>query len=620
MQILIYKNFSGPNGSIQIKVIRGDLSEATYPGVYSLQVTKFDIIDENQDGINEPGEHMLVHNIRVRNTGGMPSPEQRSIKLLIQGTQFLDPVIAEPLELPRAIQPGQEIEVPGVLRAYIKNEWSEKPLGTKLECRENVCLVAMLDERLKRPLPGFCIAAQTLITYPLTLDQPTYLDCVAKGDIVRFKWVLHNISNKAYGIESFLRRAAATKISDPNRFFNLTYASAEKPDEASDNIPNIQPNSMITIDQDFSVNNLTMEFSEGYLTLELMLADPLTGTLRSVLKHRMHMQISGKYSLSPNPSYLLVVNSKTPNHAIHQIITFVRQRLHTSLDIFNLSLGGSFTSPVTNTSVLRSYSGKSIIIFGNAFPYFNKGDLFPWILLDPWQTSLLLKARTNIFFASVGNMQSLTNWAKRVTFPAYDFSAGKQGSQCQNVQSVAAELKKTDPKSLTEELIVHRFPVTTGIFGTIQSTMDSKARKAAKALNKSLPLRRFLTVPDVEAAKSGKKTGGIIVCEGVPKSSNLIASVGTFLPNGDGSNALAPYHVYFAVSCLPFAVKARMFWNILGSITSEGVSCDIIYRAVENFYSGIPGQPAMVDLKVRVNDGVWSIGIEFYIRPSKLFA
>jgi hypothetical protein len=181
---------SGPQGSIQIKVIRGDLSEATYPSPYSLQVVKFDIIDENGDGINEPGEHLLVHNIRVKNAGGMPSPEARSIHLLIQGTQFLEPKALEPLELPRSIQPGQEVDVPGVLRAYIRNEWSEKPLGESLNYVDNVQLLAIFHERLNRPIPNFCGRTQIAIRYPLRLDPPTYLDCVAKGDRVRFKWVV----------------------------------------------------------------------------------------------------------------------------------------------------------------------------------------------------------------------------------------------------------------------------------------------------------------------------------------------------------------------------------------------------------------------------------------------
>lgn len=167
------------------------MSEATYPSPYALQVINFDIIDENEDGINEPGEHIIVHNIRVRNVGGMPSPESRSIHLLIQGTQFLEPKILEPLELPRSIQPGQEVDVPGVLRAYIRNEWSEKPIGSALNYFDKVQLLAIFHERLNRAIPNFCVGfTQILIRYPLILDAPRYLDCVSKSDRVRFNWVV----------------------------------------------------------------------------------------------------------------------------------------------------------------------------------------------------------------------------------------------------------------------------------------------------------------------------------------------------------------------------------------------------------------------------------------------
>jgi hypothetical protein len=46
---------------------------------------------------------------------------------------------------------------------------------------------------------------------------------------------------------------------------------------------------MVPIDQDFSVDERTQEFSKGYLTLELMLSDLITGKMRSVQKHQMHM-------------------------------------------------------------------------------------------------------------------------------------------------------------------------------------------------------------------------------------------------------------------------------------------------------------------------------------------
>jgi len=82
------------------------------------------------------------------------------------------------------------VDVPGVLRAYIRNEWSEKPIGEALNHLDNIQLLAIFHERLNRPIPNFCGSTQIVIRYPLRLDPPTYLDCVAKGDKVRFKWVV----------------------------------------------------------------------------------------------------------------------------------------------------------------------------------------------------------------------------------------------------------------------------------------------------------------------------------------------------------------------------------------------------------------------------------------------
>jgi hypothetical protein len=360
---------------------------------------------------------------------------------------------------------------------------------------------------------------------------------------------------------------------------------------------------MVTIDQDFSVNERTLEFSEGYLTLELMLSDPVTGRMRSVQKHQMHMQISGAYSLSPNPSYLLVVNSKTPNYAIHQIITLIRHRLHTHLDIFNLSLTGSYESPVTNENVLQSYAGKSVIIFGNNFPYFNQGNKDPWSILDPWHTGLLIKGGTNILFTAVSNLEGLKLWAGNATFPAPDNTAGGHSVNDENINMVVTKLRRTDSTALTSNMVVHRFAVKKRMFGTVHSTVDSAANSAAKKLNKSLPLRRFITVPDVEALKEAKKMGGVIVCEGVPKNSKMMASVGFFPPSAPGTNIISDYDMYFIISCLPFAVKARMFWNMIGKSDATGVACDTIYSGLESLYYALPNEvpgQTKVDDKVRI--------------------
>lgn len=59
----------GKDGSFTIIVRSCDGGEQEYPSRYNLELVDFDIEDENGDGIFEPGEHIMVKRIRIRNTG-----------------------------------------------------------------------------------------------------------------------------------------------------------------------------------------------------------------------------------------------------------------------------------------------------------------------------------------------------------------------------------------------------------------------------------------------------------------------------------------------------------------------------------------------------------------------
>ena len=60
---------AGRNGIAQIRVMSQGWVFATYPGCYKLEVTGFALSDENRDGINEPGEHLDIENVTVKNKG-----------------------------------------------------------------------------------------------------------------------------------------------------------------------------------------------------------------------------------------------------------------------------------------------------------------------------------------------------------------------------------------------------------------------------------------------------------------------------------------------------------------------------------------------------------------------
>ena len=63
----------GVPGNATIMVNKGDGTQDRYSSVYRLELIEFDMEDENGDSIFEPGEHVFVRRITVKNTGAFTS-------------------------------------------------------------------------------------------------------------------------------------------------------------------------------------------------------------------------------------------------------------------------------------------------------------------------------------------------------------------------------------------------------------------------------------------------------------------------------------------------------------------------------------------------------------------
>ncbi|KAF4635875.1 hypothetical protein G7Y89_g2200 [Cudoniella acicularis] len=468
----LQSGMGGAQGSSQITVLRNDGTQATYPNRYELTVVSFDVVDENNDGINEPGEHLCVKNIRIQNTGGMPSPKNHAIRVLIHGTHWLDPIATEPVYLPKNIQVDEIVEVPGILRAFIMQERVPRAPGQIFSAIDEVQLIATMP-RINRTIPEFKGSTKIDIRYPLQLSPPKYLDCIAPGDHITFSWTL-NISRKSYGIKGELDRSSETIVKDPGHLFSFIEAEAANAHEIVDPLEVLDPSSEVDISQTF----------------------------------------------------------KTPNSTIHQIIRFVRNELHLALDIFNLSVGGSFNDPTTGRNVLQNYPGKSII-FGNKFSYFNMGTSSALELLDPYLACQLAVLGTNFHFAgATENLDSMRKWTAMATFPIYAYSP-----QSLSQESVRAE----SLKALTETL----------------QTQDKSSR-----------------TPDIP--------GTLVIREGFSKSTRITASVIPYLANNED---LPDYQKFMILSSLPFQVRSRMFWNMAGALDVGGIMSTVVLRgkALDSF-------------------------------------
>ena len=59
----------GQHGSVSIVIRASDGGQTEYSSKFNLELLEFEVEDENGDGIFEPGEHIVVRRIRIRNSG-----------------------------------------------------------------------------------------------------------------------------------------------------------------------------------------------------------------------------------------------------------------------------------------------------------------------------------------------------------------------------------------------------------------------------------------------------------------------------------------------------------------------------------------------------------------------
>ncbi|KAH8881290.1 hypothetical protein GQ53DRAFT_888501 [Thozetella sp. PMI_491] len=574
--------FSGANGTdgyTEVSVLGRDNSRAVYSSRYMLVVSSFDVIDENEDMIMEPGEHLIVKNIVVQNIGGMPSPGPNTLKIMIRSTKWLDPVM-EPLWMPGDIPPGHSVTLPGTLRAYIKNEYApENPRapGTVLRAKDVVQLGAY-SERLRREVPEFRGGVPVVYEYPLVMSVPRYLDCVAKGDWVRFSWTVQNISKKPYGRTSAMGRIAGSFLTDQLHSFEMSGVDPKAPHELTNMVELIEPGGVIPLTVSFQVSEAVEEYSTGNMVIKLKLADPRTGEMRTIVTFDLRIQISPSYRYNPSSRFLLVITAQCRNSYVRQVIDFIEKGLHLGVDVFNLSLSGSFMTTSTREEVLPNYSGKTILIIGNTMNYFQNGTREPWNLLDLDQTARLARDGTSFLFLAPTNAKSLGDFARLISIPN-PATPHLEKPESRDLSDIVHKLAIDKPSGVMTPNPVYTLPVKKPALRSLEKQLQSKAKKIQTKLDTEFPLRRFLVVPcdpDHAALADPKKANisGVAISEGLSYNAKLVASC---LPYTGHTTALTDYDIVMIMHSLPFKQQCAIFWNLLGMEPSAAVSADAVY-------------------------------------------
>jgi hypothetical protein len=389
---------------------------------------------------------------------------------------------------------------------------------------------------------------------------------------------IKNISTKPQGRKGAPQRETGTHLSDPKGLFNLKRADSATPHDIMDMIDLLEPGETTAVAIEFQVSEAVEELTTGSMLVGLLLADPHTEKLRSVVSFDLRIQISPSYRYNPLARFLLVINASASNDFVQQIIHFIQAGLHLDVDLFNLSLNGSFTTPDTHQDVLPKYSGKTIILLGNTMNYFQDGTREPWELMDMGQAFNLAKDGTTFMVIAPSNTASLGGFAHMLAIPG----AVLEDTAPENAASIKDMLSKfaTSPAlARTSPTIPILVPVKKQILQNLDKSISAAAKSVQHKLTDSFPLRRFLVSPyRVGMGESTAKHGALGIVEGLPVGTKLVASLQPFqVGPHQGLPVLSEYNMAMLSHCLPFADECAMFWNLVGVDTTFGVDAEVVY-------------------------------------------
>jgi hypothetical protein len=186
--------------------------------------------------------------------------------------------------------------------------------------------------------------------------------------------------------------------------------------------------------------------------------------------------------------------------------------------------------------------------------------------LDQYQVCSLVKGGTGISFIAVDNEAGLRDWAGHVTYSTELDAKDEQETESRALPELIKHLQDQDQAQHGFDITMETFTAKHSFIGSLGScfmtqSAEKFAQKAAKSVDSSLPLRRFLAVP--LGGSEDAKMPNIGLVEGLPKTSVFLAT--TAAPAHVENASLLDYHKYLILKSLPFADRARIIWNALGS-------------------------------------------------------
>lgn len=361
----------GPNGKFEVIVQNENGSSDTYTRPYNLELRSFTMLDENRDGIFEFGERVLISGITVKNVGQMPTPAGKSEVLVLLGSSTW--AIADPLMLKvPQLKEGMEYTLPDQLSFVIKDS---RLVGTEKRAivEDRITPLAKVT-RVEKTFEGFRLPKTLTVTYPVEITPIDVRPSIGPGERARIVWKVRNLSQRAYGANSELKRILSTDlklVGGDGRKDQFSYLVPR--DQKSWNLTDgfvqavtqLPPGGEVLIEGEVEIGSEALPYTNFELSSGLNLQAQGEGAPRKIQKNSFSIRVAQVYSHDPDASLLLLAG-KDSNREEILAWKAVAEKIGLKLDIWDVSYYGFFslTRILENhrSSFEEMYAQKTIIV------------------------------------------------------------------------------------------------------------------------------------------------------------------------------------------------------------------------------------------------------------------
>ena len=369
---LLTPGSSGTDGQYRILVNDGG-HVAQYVERYEVDITGYQL--ELEDHFAEPTSRVVVSRVRVKNSGGMPTPVAFPPVVQLAPGPWVTPD-PEVLKLDRAVDPGREYAFDGKsLTAHVP-ELDTVPVGDPLRVIEQINPVA-IQSRVNRPFANDHPRQEFTVAFAGELESVVSLESQTPGRAALLVVHVVNRSRRDLGRDSATRRFLGIRIELRNQemaqhVMHLDMQGGQIPWTTGyrEEIRQLAAGETATIRTILGVLPGAPGYTraEIYVTLELgQLHAP--DQPRDRHQRNYPLRIAQAYEFDPTADILLVTNHGTTTAEL-EAWTRAAAALGQTINVWDISLNDSLSLSeqlAHGKSLLRDLHGKTIILSNAPF-------------------------------------------------------------------------------------------------------------------------------------------------------------------------------------------------------------------------------------------------------------